>query len=175
MGLKGSLLVCLLFASAFTGCLGGEDAPSIVPAEDSGDSQEAPRGNEPDEEPPEVPRTVWERDYQEGSVTGTELGFGNIIIDGENFHQSFTISEGTLVLYLNLTTGGTELAIGINDPDCDPETATICDAHKTQNGELSLQIEDPLPGGWEVYVGPGEPIVLEEEFHLEITTGILED
>lgn len=159
------------------GCIGGEDTPSETNA--SGQDVEPTSANEtstPNATDTE-PRTTWTNQTREGVVTGIFVPVTgtaiNVPLASENTLIEFTAEDGTEDLYLNLTSEGGEISMGIDSPDCDagPERAG-CQFVTTSDGEASYHEPNPTAGTWELTFFSGEPVSVEVGWELEIAQAV---
>ena len=84
----------------------------------------------------------WSYDNRSGTVSGTGYVV-NVPIEKE---ESFTVADNTSTLFLNLSVVGEDLTMSVRAPDC--ETEDCAEEVTTQSGEASLQLNDPMAGGW---------------------------
>lgn len=86
--------------------------------------------------------TAWSYDNRTGTISGNGA-FVNVPFTKE---EKFTLSNGTVSLYLNLTAEGHELKIAVRAPGCaSDDCATTA---STSNGKASVNLPDPEQGDY---------------------------
>jgi hypothetical protein len=106
--------------------------------------------------------TSWSYDNRTGTMSGNGA-FVNVPITKE---EDFSVQDGTVSMYVNVTAEGHELHIAVRAPGCeDNDCATEAD---TQSGKATMSIPNPTEGDWVVVleldgVGP-----MEADYTLEI-------
>ncbi len=153
------LLAPLLVTAALAGCLGDDGPNAGLPGNDDGDA----------------PRTEWQYSTGSGTVTGAGTPAGSLA-SGENA-AAWTVPENARVMHINLTVEsqtvlGAEISYQLG-PACETDPTISCShTGTTEDGQATITIQDPAPGGWEIYVFL-ENDAGEADWSIEIATGIL--
>ena len=172
----------LLGAAAVAGCSGDDNKSDVQSVSTSthtgiGDSSAsgsvsvgpggaAGAGNVTTPEGNASARTSWSYDNRSGTISGNGA-FVNVPFTEE---EKFTLQNGTVSLYLNLTAEGHELRVSVRAPGCADEACAT--EAETQSGSASLSFPNPVEGDYVAVlqldgVGP-----VSADYTLEIATQV---
>lgn len=169
--MKSMLMVAgLLLASALAGCSGddgGSDVASVSTSTQtnlgnttlSGSISASPNGTAGGVGANGTDGNLsmaWSYDNRSGTVSGT----GTVVNVPITKDESFTVSNGTAQLVVNVTAQGHAVTVSLRPPDCE-ETACAAESAELENEQASFTAMKPDEGAWTVSfelegVGPVE-------------------